>query len=111
MPEVRLAELLPIVAPHLAHYNSAEIEQVEIQGKYAGYLDRQQADVERTRAQQSVRLPESFDFDQVSGLSNEIKQKLLEHKPETLGQASRISGVTPAALSLLAVSLKKARAV
>ena len=107
MPEVRLAKLLPIVAPQLGELDPAVVEQVEIQGKYAGYLDRQQADVERTRAQQSIRLPESFDFDSVSGLSNEIKQKLLEHKPETLGQAARISGVTPAALSLLAIQLKK----
>lgn len=107
MPEVRLAELLPIVAPELAKHDAAVIEQVEIQGKYAGYLDRQQADVERTRDQQSVRIPETFNFDSVSGLSNEIKQKLVEHKPETLGQAGRISGVTPAALSLLAIYLKK----
>jgi len=107
MPEVRLAELLPIIAPELATHDAAVIEQVEIQGKYAGYLDRQQADVERTRTQQGVRLPDGFDFDAVSGLSNEIKQKLSEHQPETLGQAGRISGVTPAALSLLAVHLKK----
>lgn len=107
MPEVRLAEILPIIAPELANHDAAVIEQVEIQGKYAGYLDRQLADVERTRAQQSVRLPEDFDFDAVSGLSNEIKQKLVEHKPATLGQAGRISGVTPAALSLLAIQLKK----
>ncbi len=108
MPEVRLAEILPIIAPELAKHDAAVIEQVEIQGKYAGYLDRQLADVERTRTQQSVRLPENFDFDSVSGLSNEIKQKLVEHKPATLGQAGRISGVTPAALSLLAIQLKKA---
>lgn len=110
MPEVRLAEILPIVAPDLAQHDAAVIEQVEIQGKYAGYLDRQLADVERARSQHSVRLPEDFDFDAVSGLSNEIKQKLLEHKPETLGQAGRISGVTPAALSLLAIQLKKGSA-
>jgi len=107
MPEVRLAELLPIVAPELSGTDASVIEQVEIQGKYAGYLDRQQADVERTVAQQSVQLPESFDYDAVSGLSNEIKQKLIEHRPETLGQAARISGVTPAALSLLAIYVKK----
>lgn len=107
MPEVRLAEILPIVAPDLATHDAAVIEQVEIQGKYAGYLDRQLADVERARSQHSVRLPDNFDFEAVSGLSNEIKQKLQEHKPETLGQAGRISGVTPAALSLLAIQLKK----
>ncbi len=107
MPEVRLSELLPIVAPELAGHDPAVIEQVEIQAKYSGYLDRQQADVQRTRDQQSVRLPATFDFDSVSGLSNEIKQKLIEHKPETLGQAGRISGITPAALSLLAIHLKR----
>jgi len=94
MPEVRLADILPIVSPELAKHDAAVIEQVEIQGKYAGYLNRQQADV---------------DYGAVSGLSNEIKQKLEEHRPETLGQAARISGVTPAALSLLSVHLKKRR--
>lgn len=108
MPEVRLNELLPMIAPELAEFDASVVEQVEIQGKYAGYLDRQQADVERARAQQSVRLPSDFDYNGVSGLSNEITQKLLEHKPETLGQAARISGVTPAAVSLLAIYLKKA---
>ncbi len=107
MPEVRLADLLPIIAPDLTGYDPSVIEQVEIQGKYAGYLERQQADVDRTLAQQSVRLPNTFDFDSVSGLSNEVKQKLIEHRPETLGQAAKISGVTPAALSLLAIHLKK----
>lgn len=107
MPEVRLAEILPIIAPELGELDITVVEQVEIQGKYAGYLDRQQAEVERTRAQQNVRLPASFDFESVSGLSNEIKQKLREHKPETLGQAARISGMTPAALSLLAIYIKK----
>ncbi len=107
MPEVRLNELLPMIAPELAGFDASVIQQVEIQGKYAGYLDRQQADVERARAQQSVRLPVDFDYNSVSGLSNEITQKLLEHKPETLGQAARISGVTPAAVSLLAIYLKK----
>jgi len=110
MPEVRLADILPIVSPELAKHDAAVIEQVEIQGKYAGYLSRQQADVERTLAQHSVVLPAAFDYSSVSGLSNEIKQKLEEHQPETLGQAARISGVTPAALSLLSVHLKKWRA-
>lgn len=107
MPEVRLAEILPIIAPELGEHDALIVEQVEIQGKYAGYLGRQQDEVERTRAQQNMCLPESFDFDSVSGLSNELKQKLQEHKPETLGQAARISGMTPAALSLLAIYLKK----
>lgn len=107
MPEVRLSELLPMIAPDLAGFDASVVEQVEIQGKYAGYLDRQQADVERARAQQSVRLPSDFDYSGVSGLSNEITQKLSEHKPGTLGQAARISGVTPAAVSLLAIYLKK----
>ena len=80
---------------------------MEIQGKYAGYLDRQIADVEKTRHQQEIALPDSLDYDSVTGLSNEVRQKFSENRPETIGQASRIPGVTPAAISLLLVHLKK----
>ncbi len=82
-------------------------EQVEIQLKYAGYIDRQAKEVERHEHFENLSLPQSFDYLAVSALSMEVRQKLDRHRPETLGQASRISGVTPAAISLLLVHLKK----
>jgi tRNA uridine 5-carboxymethylaminomethyl modification enzyme len=82
-------------------------EQVEIHAKYEGYIARQQEEIDRLRASEETRLPEDFDFNRVSGLSNEVKQKLRDTKPATLGQASRIPGVTPAAISLLLIHLKK----
>ncbi|MCW8886328.1 MAG: tRNA uridine-5-carboxymethylaminomethyl(34) synthesis enzyme MnmG, partial [Motiliproteus sp.] len=81
--------------------------QVEIEVKYAGYINRQQDDIERLRKQENTPLPEDLDYEQISGLSNEILQKLTQAKPETLGAASRIQGVTPAAISLLLIHLKK----
>ncbi len=82
-------------------------EQVEIQLKYAGYIDRQAKEVERQEHFESLKLPADLDYMQVKALSMEVRQKLHKHKPETLGQASRIAGVTPAAISLLLVHLKK----
>jgi tRNA uridine 5-carboxymethylaminomethyl modification enzyme len=82
-------------------------EQVEIALKYEGYIGRQQAEIARQAAQESLRLPEDIDYRRVRGLSIEVQQKLNAHKPETLGQAARISGVTPAAISLLLVHLKR----
>jgi len=82
-------------------------EQVEIQVKYAGYIDRQAREVERHDHYENLKLPASIDYMEVRGLSIEVRQKLNTHRPETLGQASRISGVTPAAISLLLVHLKK----
>ncbi len=107
MPEIKLAQLLDIVEPDSHSDAPAVIEQVEIQGKYAGYLDRQQADIDKTLTQQQIALPDWVDYTQVQGLSNEVRQKFSEHRPGTIGQASRISGVTPAAISLLLVHLKK----
>lgn len=83
------------------------IEQVEIQLKYSGYIDRQQIEIERQARHENLLLPETLDYSEVRGLSIEVQQKLTAHQPKTLGQASRISGVTPAALSLLRVHLKK----
>ncbi|RRD57871.1 tRNA uridine-5-carboxymethylaminomethyl(34) synthesis enzyme MnmG [Comamonadaceae bacterium OH2545_COT-014] len=83
------------------------IEQVEIAAKYAGYIDRQKDEVARAAHYESLRLPEGLDYMQVSALSIEARQKLNAHRPETLGQASRISGITPAAISLLLIHLKK----
>ena len=82
-------------------------EQVEIDAKYAGYISRQQDEIDRLRRHENTAIPEAFDYSKVSGLSNEIKQKLGEAKPETLARASRIPGVTPAAISLLLITLKK----
>ncbi|MFP4272009.1 MAG: tRNA uridine-5-carboxymethylaminomethyl(34) synthesis enzyme MnmG [Halothiobacillaceae bacterium] len=85
----------------------AVIEQLEIEAKYAGYLDRQQDDVQRRARHEHQPLPEDLDYGQVSGLSHEVRQKLADHRPATVGQAGRIPGVTPAAISLLLVHLKK----
>ena len=82
-------------------------EQVEIGIKYHGYIARQADEVERLGANENTRLPADFDYSQVRGLSIEVQQKLAKHKPETIGQASRISGITPAAVSLMLVHLKK----
>lgn len=82
-------------------------EQVEIQVKYAGYIDRQAREVERHDYYENLKLPVTLEYMDVRGLSVEVRQKLNKHRPETLGQASRISGVTPAAISLLLVHLKK----
>jgi tRNA uridine 5-carboxymethylaminomethyl modification enzyme len=82
-------------------------EQAEIQAKYAGYIVRQQTDIDKTLRYDHLRLPDSMDYIGVPGLSNELSQKLKAQRPETLGQASRIPGMTPAAISLLLVYLKK----
>jgi len=82
-------------------------EQVEISAKYAGYINRQRDEVERNRGQESVPVPRDMDYASVRGLSREVQQKLSQHRPETVGQASRIQGVTPAAISLLLVHLKR----
>lgn len=87
--------------------DAAVKEQLEIQLKYAGYIDRQAKEVARHEHYENLKLPTDFDYMEVKGLSIEVKQKLNKHRPESLGQASRISGVTPAAISLLLVHLKK----
>jgi tRNA uridine 5-carboxymethylaminomethyl modification enzyme len=86
-------------------------QQAEIQIKYQGYIDRQEEDIERLKKQENTKLPADFNYQQMQGLSNELKQKLLEAKPENIGRASRIPGITPAAISLLLIYLKKHRAV
>ncbi|HKU85239.1 MAG TPA: tRNA uridine-5-carboxymethylaminomethyl(34) synthesis enzyme MnmG [Casimicrobiaceae bacterium] len=90
--------------------DDAVAEQVEIATKYAGYIDRQQLEVARQIGQESLALPHDLDYRTVRGLSIEVQQKLNAHRPETLGQAARLSGVTPAAVSLLLVHLKRASA-
>jgi len=85
----------------------AVIEQIEIQAKYEGYIERQRAEVERNAEMENRELPADLDYGQVKGLSAEVQQKLNRHRPRTIGQAARISGVTPAAISLLLVHLKR----
>ncbi|HZT56112.1 MAG TPA: tRNA uridine-5-carboxymethylaminomethyl(34) synthesis enzyme MnmG [Burkholderiaceae bacterium] len=87
----------------------AVIDQTQISIKYAGYIDKQNRDVERAASYESLRLPDELDYAQVTALSFEARQKLSKHRPQTLGQASRLSGITPAAISLLLVHLKKGR--
>lgn len=116
--EYRLSELLR--RPELSYENLTSIEglapeifddkvaeQVEIQAKYAGYIDRQEVEIERQRRYEDARIPSSFDFNKVNGLSAEVRQKLNAARPETIGMATRIPGITPAAISLLLVYLKK----
>jgi tRNA uridine 5-carboxymethylaminomethyl modification enzyme len=85
------------------------VEQIEIASKYAGYIERQKDEVERAAHYEHLKLPAELDYMQVGALSIEVRQKLAKHRPETLGQASRISGITPAAISLLLVHLKKGK--
>jgi tRNA uridine 5-carboxymethylaminomethyl modification enzyme len=81
--------------------------QVDVQAKYSGYIDRQHEEIERQRRNEETRLPPAIDYASVHGLSNEARQRLAEHRPETLGQAARIAGITPAAVSLLLIHLKR----
>jgi tRNA uridine 5-carboxymethylaminomethyl modification enzyme len=104
-PHVRYASIAA-AAPG-AIEDIVAIEQVEIQLKYSGYIARQQLEIERQERHETMPLPDDLDYGSVQGLSIEVKQKLTMHRPQTLGQASRISGVTPAALSLLRIHLKK----
>ena len=97
---------LPDAQPETALADSV-VEQVEIQVKYQGYIDRQNEEIDSRRDIETLKLPEDIDYSKVKGLSTEVQQKLNQHKPETVGQASRISGVTPAAVALLMVHLKR----
>ncbi len=96
LPNVAVAEIDPVVA-----------EQVEIQAKYSGYIQRQQEEVDRNRRHEETVLPENIDYQNVRGLSSEVIEKLSKHRPLNLGMAARIQGITPAAISLLRIYLKK----
>ncbi|MDA8092922.1 MAG: tRNA uridine-5-carboxymethylaminomethyl(34) synthesis enzyme MnmG [Betaproteobacteria bacterium] len=109
-PEVTIRQLAATVDREGGQVPPEVAEQVEIQAKYQGYIERQEAEVERLRAQEDLRLPDDLDYAALTGLSTEVRQKLARHRPETLGQAARISGVTPAALSVLLVHLRRAAA-
>jgi len=104
-PELGYRQIAQMV-PH-EDIPDAVAEQVEIQVKYAGYISRQQDEIDRLKRNEGKVIPQGFDYESVSGLSNEIKQKLISQQPETIAQASRIPGITPAAVSLLLVFLKK----
>ena len=106
-PDVSYDLLMSIPLSGKAVADHFVAEQVEIQAKYAGYITRQQDEVSRGVQQESLRLPADLDYRSVRGLSFEVQQRLNQHKPETLGQASRLSGITPAAISLLLVHLKR----
>ena len=106
-PQVSYSKLMTLPGVGPGEKDPQVVEQVEIQAKYAGYIQRQQDEVERSRSQEGLKLPLDMDYREVRGLSIEVSQKLNQNKPETLGQAGRISGVTPAAISLLLVHLKR----
>jgi len=104
---VRYREMmkLPGIGPGVDDDQVAE--QIEIQARYHGYIERQNADVARNAALQETPLPDDVDYQQVRGLSAEVREKLSRQRPATVGHASRIDGITPAAISLLLVHLKK----
>jgi len=106
-PDVDYAQLcsLPALGPALGDGEAAE--QLEIQARYAGYIKRQQVEIDRLQANDALKLPDSFDYAAVRGLSAEVREKLIKRRPATIGQASRIPGLTPAAISLLLIHLKR----
>ncbi|MCX7145939.1 MAG: tRNA uridine-5-carboxymethylaminomethyl(34) synthesis enzyme MnmG [Sulfuritalea sp.] len=109
-PEVSYSSLLTLPGAGDAATASEVVEQVEIQAKYQGYIERQKDEVEKSLAHESMPLPSDIDYAEVHGLSFEVRQKLAQGRPQTLGQASRLQGMTPAAISLLLVHLKRRRA-
>jgi tRNA uridine 5-carboxymethylaminomethyl modification enzyme len=106
-PEVNYAALAELGLGSAPDIDAAVTAQLEIQAKYQGYVARQREEVERHERNETLALPRDLDYGEVRGLSIEVQQKLKQHRPETLGQASRISGITPAAISLLLVHLKR----
>ena len=106
-PGIGYADLMSLTGEQPGSVDPAVAEQVEIATKYAGYIERQQEEIARRADQEGQRLPPDLDYRAVRGLSIEVQQKLNQHRPETIGQATRISGVTPAAISLLLVHLKR----
>jgi tRNA uridine 5-carboxymethylaminomethyl modification enzyme len=101
---VELIGATPETDPRLAAQIRA---QIEVAAKYAGYIERQEEEIARQRRNEETRLPEDLDYSRVAGLSNEVRQKLSDVRPATVGQAARVAGVTPAAVSILLVHLKK----
>jgi len=106
-PAVTYTQLMELKKAGPGLEEEAAAEQVEIQIKYAGYIDRQHTEIERTRRNEETTLPEDLDYTSIRGLSSEVSEKLARQRPTSIGQASRIPGVTPAAISILLVHLKK----
>jgi tRNA uridine 5-carboxymethylaminomethyl modification enzyme len=109
-PEVGYSALMGLPGAGIGVTDPAVGEQVEIQTKYAGYIDRQRDEITRQAQHEHTQLPTDLDYGQVRGLSKEVQQKLTQYQPATLGEAARLSGVTPAAISLLLVHLKRGSA-
>ena len=93
--------------PFLSGLGASVAEEIEYELKYEGFMDRQRKEVEKFRHLENIRVPDGFSYEGVHGLSFEVRQKLNHFKPATLGQANRISGMTPAAISLLMIALRK----
>ncbi|WP_440163082.1 tRNA uridine-5-carboxymethylaminomethyl(34) synthesis enzyme MnmG [Actinobacillus pleuropneumoniae] len=106
-PEVTYDKLTQVAAFAPALDDKQAAEQVEISIKYQGYIEHQQNEIERHKRHENTLIPAEFDYDKVESLSNEVRAKLMQHRPVSIGQASRISGITPAAISILLVNLKK----
>jgi tRNA uridine 5-carboxymethylaminomethyl modification enzyme len=105
-PEIDYATLMRLTAAGPGVADAQVAEQVEIDARYSGYIARQHEEIRRTSRQEGLALPREIDYSGIHGLSNEIRQKLTETRPGTIGQASRVPGVTPAAISILLVHLK-----
>ena len=106
-PEVNYQSLANIVDSNTLIKHTKAAQQIEISAKYAGYIDRQHDEIIANQALESTQIPHDFDYDKVSGLSNEVRQKLINHRPSSLGEALRIQSITPAAISLLTIYMKK----
>lgn len=109
-PEVSYTQLMSLPGCGPGADDPQVAEQVEIQIKYAGYIERQRRDIERHRRHEEMALPADLDYAKVHGLSREVREKLNRHRPRTLGQAGRLPGLTPAAVSLLFIHLKRRHA-
>jgi tRNA uridine 5-carboxymethylaminomethyl modification enzyme len=106
-PTLSYAQILALPGGGAGVEDARVAEQVEIAAKYQGYIDRQNEEVERHREQESLRLPADLDYTRLTGLSMEVRQRLQKARPETLGQASRLQGITPAAISVLLIYAKR----
>ncbi|HET9474653.1 MAG TPA: FAD-dependent oxidoreductase, partial [Steroidobacteraceae bacterium] len=111
-PEVGYDDVIELIGPALPQTDlrlAGQIRaQLEVAAKYAGYIERQEEEIARQRRNEETRLPDDLDYSAIAGLSNEVRQKLAQIRPATVGQAARVAGVTPAAVSILLVHLKKA---
>jgi tRNA uridine 5-carboxymethylaminomethyl modification enzyme len=108
-PEMDYRKLVAVEGIGPGAEDPSVAEQIEIQVRYAGYLDRQKDDIERRKRHENLSIAKDFDYELVRGLSTEVREKLKQVRPDTIGQASRIPGMTPAAISILLVNLKKKR--